>query len=190
VTPATYKQYNDTELISFCLQGDSQAWEALIMRYKRLIYSIPVRFNFSPPDAADVFQSTCLLLIEHLHELRNEQRLVAWLTTTASRQCFRMRAQRMRDTGSEEDEVDEALQPDDNLDDMRLQMEREQTVRESIELLPDRCRELIELLYFDSRAPSYEEIAQILSMPIPSIGPNRARCFEKLRAILRRRGVR
>ena len=79
---AKYKQYTDTELISMCLQGDSRAWEALILRYRRLIYSIPVRFSFGSADASDVFQSVCLKLIEHLHELKDETKLSAWLITT------------------------------------------------------------------------------------------------------------
>lgn len=42
-----YKTLTDQELVSLCLKGDGHAWEALIVRYRRLIYSIPVRFNFS-----------------------------------------------------------------------------------------------------------------------------------------------
>ena len=49
--------------------GRRQAWEALILRYRRLIYSIPVKFSFTTADASDVFQAVCLKLIEHLHEL-------------------------------------------------------------------------------------------------------------------------
>ncbi len=188
--PANYKTHSDTELVSLCLKGDSQAWEALIMRYRRLIYSIPVRFSFSTTDAADVFQSVCLKLIEHLHELKDETKVSAWLITTTTRQCIYVRSQRFRETGGSEEEFEEAPDPTENLEDIRVQIEEQQTVRESVDQLPDRCRQLIELLYFDPRTPSYEDVSQTLAMPVPSIGPTRARCLDKLRAILRRHGIK
>lgn len=55
---ADYADYaatvNDRTLVDACLKGDSQAWETLILRYQRLIYSIPSRSGFSPVDAADI----------------------------------------------------------------------------------------------------------------------------------------
>ena len=50
--------------------------------------------------------------------------------------------------------------------------------------LPDRCRALLELLYYAEDRPSYEEISRRLEMPVPSIGPTRARCLEKLKKLL------
>ena len=55
---------DDRELVQSCLKGDAEAWETLILRYQRLIYSIPIRSGFSPVDAADVFQSVCVKLLE------------------------------------------------------------------------------------------------------------------------------
>ena len=45
---------DDRALVEACLDGDTEAWEALILRYQRLIYSIPIRSGFSPVDAADI----------------------------------------------------------------------------------------------------------------------------------------
>ena len=87
-----YKALGDPELVGLCLKGDSRAWETLILRYRRLIYSIPVKFNFGTADASDVFQAVCLKLIEHLHELKDESKVSAWLITTTTRQCIHVRA--------------------------------------------------------------------------------------------------
>jgi RNA polymerase sigma factor (sigma-70 family) len=187
---AKYKQYTDTELVSMCLQGDPTAWEALILRYRRLIYSIPVRFGFGSADASDVFQSVCLKLIEHLHELKDETKVSAWLITTTTRQCLYVRSQKFRETGGNEDELEEPEDPSENVEIIRVQVEEQQTVRDSVDQLPDRCRQLIELLYFDNRSPSYEDVGRMLAMPVASIGPTRARCLDKLRTLLRRRGIK
>ena len=44
----------DRSLVRACLAGDRQAWESLIRRYERLLYSIPLRCGLSEDDAADV----------------------------------------------------------------------------------------------------------------------------------------
>ncbi len=186
---AKYKSLGDPELISLCLKGDSQAWESLILRYRRLIFSIPVKFSFSPSDCSDVFQSVCLRLIEHLGELKDESKVSGWLITTTTRQCIHVRAQKRRET-STEDEFEEPTDPAENVETVRIQTQAEQNVREAVEQLQERCRKLLELLYFDPKDPSYESIAQTMQMPVASIGPTRARCLDKLRMVLRRRGIR
>ena len=76
---------SDTELVAACREGRAWAWEALVDRYKRLIYSIPLRAGLSADDAADVFQTVFARLVEHLHAIREPQALAAWLITTAKR---------------------------------------------------------------------------------------------------------
>jgi RNA polymerase sigma factor (sigma-70 family) len=187
VSVADYKSLGDPELIALCLSGSAEAWETLILRYRRLIYSIPVRFNFIPADASDVFQAVCLKLIEHLHELKDETKVSAWLITTTTRQCIHVRSQRLRETSDED--FDEPAASDVNVEDIQIQSQEQQNLRDAVAKLPDRCQRLLELLYFETASPSYEEIGKIMNMPVASIGPTRARCLEKLRTVLRRRGI-
>ena len=65
----------DSELIEACLKGRSQAWEALLVRYQRLIYSIPMRYGLPEHDANDIFQNVSLLLWENLGRIRDRARL-------------------------------------------------------------------------------------------------------------------
>lgn len=184
-----YKTHTDPELVAMCLKGDAQAWEALITRYRRLVYSVPVRFGFTSADAADVFQGVCLKLLEHLHEVKDETKISAWLVTTTTRQCLHLRSLKYRESGTEDD-FDEQPDPGDNLEEMRILTEQQQAVREAVEQLATRCRALIEVLYFDTRQLSYEEISAEMRIPVASIGPTRARCLDKLRTILRRHGIK
>ena len=188
MSAAKYKTLGDPELVSLCLKGDSQAWECLISRYRRLIYSIPVRFSFTAADCSDVFQAVCLRLIEHLGELKDGSKVSAWLITTTTRQCTHVRALKHRES-STEDDFEEPQDPGDNIEEIRIQTQKQQGVRDAVELLPERCRQLVDMLYFDQNNPSYEAIAQTMQMPVASIGPTRARCLEKLRILLRRRGI-
>ena len=93
-------QRGDRELIVACLDGDSTAWETLITRYQRLIYSIPMKARLSPDDASDIFQSVCLKLYEKLSTLRDHERVSSWLITTTTREVWRVAARNRRNATS------------------------------------------------------------------------------------------
>jgi RNA polymerase sigma factor (sigma-70 family) len=189
VNTTKYKNYTDPELVALCLKGDPLAWEALIMRYRRLIFSVPVRFGFTSADAADVFQAVCVKLLEHLHEVKDESKVSSWLITTTTRQCLHVRSLKQREASTDE-QFEEPPDPGENLEELRIMTEQQQTVRQAVDQLSDRCKTLIEMLYFDRRSLSYDEIGQLMGMPVSSIGPTRARCLDKLRTILRRYGIK
>jgi len=191
VTTTDLAQWDDRQLIESCLAGEHSAWEVLISRYRRLIYSIPLKSRLSPDDAADIFQSVCLKLYEKLGTLRNLDKISSWLITTANRECWRVAARNRREppraTSADERESDPAADipaPDPLADEMREVLERQQAVRQSIESLPERCRDLLTMLFYQAEEWSYSEIARRMQMPVPSIGPTRARCLEKLKRLL------
>ncbi len=181
---------SDSSLIDACRQGDAAAWEALVLRYQRLIYSIPSRAGLDEQQSAEVFQSVFARLIEHLHKLEQPDRLQAWLVTTTKRETWRLLRQLRQHTaaGSEISTDDEAAQevPDHQpLPHEALQrLEDQHLVRLALEQLDARCRRLLALLYYHETALSYTDIATELGVPSGSIGPTRARCLQKLRAHL------
>lgn len=187
---AEQAQPDDRQLIEGCLAGDNSAWEALISRYSRLIYSIPLKSRLSSDDAADIFQSVCLKLYEKLDTLRDQDRISSWLITTTTRESWRIAARNRRDpqnnsaAGDEDDSI--ANIPADTLipGEERDRLEVQQAVRQSVESLPERCRELLTLLFYQSDQASYVEIARRMEMPVPSVGPTRARCLQKLKKLL------
>jgi RNA polymerase sigma factor (sigma-70 family) len=174
----------DTELIELCLKEDtkrSPAWEVLIYRYQRLIYSIPNHYGFSDSEIADVAQVVCLRLLENLSRLRNRQGLGAWLITTTRRECWRWIRRRSPlteeiDQIALENQSDESAQPEDEL----VRLERSALVQASLSRLDSRCQHLLTLLFYNDPRPSYDEIVVMLGLPEGSIGPTRARCLEKL----------
>jgi len=159
------------------------------MRYRRLVFSIPNKFGFSPSDCNDVFQTVCVKLIEHLQDLKDEAKVSSWLITTTTRHCIHVRSMKHRDV-SDEEGMEETPDTAETSEDARIRCDQEQNVREAVSEMADRCRRLLELLYLDTSDPSYADVSEKLKMPVSSIGPTRARCLDKLRVMLRRRGVR
>lgn len=187
---------SDRTLIRACLAGDRGAWESLMLRYERLLYSIPLRCGLSEDDAADVAQTVCVRLVENLEKLRDEDHLTAWLILTARREAWRVYRARSRqvefsNVGSAEQvgrllDTLVAEEPEPQAESIRL--EEAALIERAVQELGERCRRLIELLYRTDPVPSYDEIAVRMQMPRGAIGPTRARCMQKLRKILEQLG--
>jgi hypothetical protein len=59
---------SDEALILACRRGDAAAWETLIARYQRLVYSIPRRAGLDADLSAEVFQQVFTVLLQtHQH---------------------------------------------------------------------------------------------------------------------------
>ncbi len=182
-----YDQRSDAQLIAACRAGDAAAWDALVARYERLVYTIPLRYGLSRTEADDVFQTVWLRLLEHLPTLRQPERVAAWLVTTARRECWdrRRRAEHKRTDAVPPEALPESRWVDElSPEEIVLRYERQQAIRRAVDRLEERCRRLLRLLYYEPRKPSYAEIAARLQIPVGSIGPTRARCLQKLRKLL------
>lgn len=187
---ASERGKDDRELLESCLAGDERAWSALVAKYKRLIYSIPIKNGFQPADAADVFQSVWVDLLESLGRIRDGEKLKAWLITVTVRKCSRLRAKMRRaaEIVPAEEESQLAGQECD-LSRLSAEMEAEQAVREALEKLSPRCVTLIRHLFFDEPRLSYSRIAEKIGVSSNTIGSMRERCLEKLRQVLEASGA-
>lgn len=173
----------DARLVAACLQGDQQAWETLIDKYKRLIYSIPFKYGATAEDAADVFQSVCIEVFNSLGQLKSADSLRSWLITVAVRQSYRWKKKQANhvELDAMEPEVAEELAA---VPETVLQLQQEQIVREVVDKLPPRCAELVRLLFFEQPPLPYAEVARRLGLATGSIGFVRGRCLDRLRKIL------
>ncbi len=182
------REWSNSRLVQECLEGSEHAWNALVDRYKNLIYSIPVKYGAPPQDAADIFQAVCLDLFNELPRLRDAEALAGWLIRTATHKCYHWK-QAQRSTGGLDDSELETRAADVPVPpDLLAAIEREQMVRDSLHLLPPRCKWMIELLFFEYPPMPYEEVARRLNLARGSIGFIRGRCLKRLKRILEEKG--
>jgi RNA polymerase sigma factor (sigma-70 family) len=180
-SPASAQRGSNAALVASCLAGDQDAWSTLIDRYKRLIYSIPIKQGFAPDDAADIFQAVCVDLIAELPRLREPDALPQWLIRVTSHKCARHR-RRVRATGGP---VPDDLPVSTDLPDAVMEtVQREQALRDALDELPSRCRRMIDMLFFETPARPYAHVAAELGIAVGSIGFIRGRCLSRLRKAL------
>ncbi len=181
--------HTDGQLIAACLDGDARAWNELVQRYQRLVYSIALRQGLPAEDAEDVFQAVFVILLGKLDTCRDHKRLASWLTTITRREAWRVKRERAAELDAAGEKALAAQPAIEQTPEAVLQeMEEQDLIRQAMERLGPRCRRLLRRLFYTPERPSYADIARELQMPEGSIGPTRARCLERLRAILQQMG--
>jgi RNA polymerase sigma factor (sigma-70 family) len=190
MTPARVQEaLPDPALIARCIEGDEAAWETLVRRYANLVYAIAHRAGLAEDEAADVFQTVFVIVWRSLDLLSEPQAFPGWLATIARRESWRVsRGRARRATTVERAASDPSatvlpLRPA-RADEVLESVERAALVQHAVEGLDERCRELLTVLFWETPAPSYDEVAERLGMPLGSLGPTRGRCLEKLRGRL------
>jgi len=168
-------------LVTRASGGDQEAWYELVDRYAPLVYTICTRYRLSNHDIEDVGQNVWLLLVEQLGKLREPAALPGWLATTTARECLRVvtaasKTERLG-TGLDDSVV---FVDDATIDGEILVAERNAALRAAFAELPPRCRQLLSMLISDP-PHSYADIHAELGLPVGSIGPQRARCLDRLR---------
>ncbi|GAB3596670.1 hypothetical protein GCM10027446_23860 [Angustibacter peucedani] len=172
------------ELLAMAADGAQTAWDEVVRRYERLVWSVARSHRLEQSDAADAVQTTWLRLVEHLGQIQDPERLGAWLATTARRESLRLVGRRKRE---QQDGADDelALVPDDGIgvEEALLGSERDALLLRGVRQLEPRCQQLLRVLSA-SPPPRYDAVAEAFGMPIGSIGPTRGRCLRRLKDVL------
>jgi len=170
------------QLVARARDGDQRAWDAIVERYAPLIWSVCMRLGLSRADTDDVGQVVWLRLIEHLDRLREPAALPGWLKITTQRECLRVlgaaRSEQPIDTADDSDLLRD--QPAIPIDEEVLRAERDARLRAAFAELPEHCQRLLSMLMSDPPHP-YATICAALNLRPGSVGPQRARCLERLR---------
>ena len=113
--------------------------------------------------ADDLVQETQIIALRRVHQLRDHQRLNAWLYTILSN-CWKAQLRSMRPNVEYEDS---RAGGDDDAESASSELEVVDRVRRAILKLPEGQRQTITLV--DLAGFSYAEVAEILGIPIGTV---------------------
>ncbi|HSJ46453.1 MAG TPA: sigma-70 family RNA polymerase sigma factor [Euzebyales bacterium] len=170
------------QLLQRAAAGERQAWDQLVDRYTRLVWSVARSFGLDDATANDVSQTVWLRLVEHSERIRDPERLAGWLATTTRREALRvLRGQRRQQPSEAVAGAPDRTSPQP--DELLLDEELLRTVYRGFAGLSHRCQQLLRLLCAEPRL-DYATISEIIGRPVGSIGPTRARCLDRLRRLI------
>ena len=165
-------------LVTAARAGDRAAVASLVEHFDPIVRGIARSYRLQPADVEDVAQATWIDLLEHLDAIRCPAAVGGWLSTVTRRRVMRMLQSGSRELLTE-DPRGSLRSPDDDPPARLLAAERQSVLADAVAALPDRPRRVMTVLLADP-AIDYSEISALLSVPVGSIGPTRARSLTRL----------
>jgi RNA polymerase sigma factor (sigma-70 family) len=177
-------------LVLAARDGSRPAWEELVDRFTPLLWVVARGHRLSADDAADAVQMTWLRCVERLDQVRNPDSVAAWLMAICRRESLTLLRRRAR---AQPDPFAEIADPvGGEVADAVIDREERGILREVILGLPERQRRVLLALLeaYDGAGGGYREIAELLGLPVGSIGPTRQRALQRLRTDPRLQSLR
>lgn len=175
---------SDESLIERALQGDLVAFEQLVERHRGIVFRVAARI-VGPDDAEDVSQDAFLRAFHRLEQYRGAATFRTWLLQITQNTALntltrtRRRPSEMVDTPPEAADRDPVRQPVMELE------RRERQERLEFKLLTLRPEYRSLLVLRDLEGLSYNEISDVLDMPLGSVKGRLHRARDELIGLLR-----
>lgn len=181
----------DSEIIHRALQGDESAYRRLMEKYHDAIANFIYRMIRDREQVEDLTQEAFIKAFSSLASFNEEFAFSTWLYKIATNNCIdyiRKRKMQMYsiDKPIESKDGDFSFElPDDSAeaDQDIITDQRSAMLRDAINALPEKYRRVIQLRHAEER--SYEEIAQMLDLPIGTVKAHIFRAREILYRQLR-----
>jgi len=167
------KKVTDEVLIARFQQGDVQAFDVLVRRYKDQLLNYVYRFVGNRVDAEDIVQETFLRVFKNKHYYKEIAKFSTWVYTIAGNLAkTELRRRKRRKVFSVSNFVNEERDYDipDSGHNPEKEVEgsiKDDIIQKAIEKLPSKFKEVI--LLRDVQGFAYEEISQILNIPLGTV---------------------
>ena len=161
---------NDQELIARYVDGDEQAFETLLKRYKSKIYTSIYLFVKDQSLAEDIFQEVFIKIIDTLRrgKYNHEGKFVQWAMRIAYNMCVdyhRRNKRRSHINPTEDFDIFEVLRlSDDSPETLIMRSETHNRIRSLVDALPPEQREVVILRHYADM--SFKEIAGLTRVSI------------------------
>jgi RNA polymerase sigma-70 factor (ECF subfamily) len=184
------ESWDDGRLIAECLAGDQGAFGVLVSRYQDRLFNTVYRLLENLEDAQDVTQESFVSAYQSLASFKGDAQFFTWLYRIAVNAAISLRRKKRATVSLDSTKgqthsfqpVDESrdTQPGASLE----RMENEEQIRWALGRLSVEHRAVVVLK--DIEELRYEEIAEILKVPIGTVRSRLHRARLELRELLER----
>jgi len=170
---------DDQTLVSQTLAGQGEAFGTLVERYDRAVYHLAYRTLRDAEEARDVAQEAFFKAFRSLKTFRPGAKFSTWIFSITYHACCDRLGRRKRYSSEElPDRADPGAGPEQEA----IAGDEARRLRAAIARLPEKYRSVITLYHLQSR--QYDEIAQVLEIPIGTVKTHLFRAKEQLRRML------
>jgi RNA polymerase sigma-70 factor (ECF subfamily) len=156
------------EFLARLRAGDRGAFEELVRTEQHRVYGLALRMLGNPAEAQDVAQEVFIRAHRGLAEFRGAARLSTWLYTIASRLCLnRLAGSERRLVRHGEETLGQLADAGPGPAETLERGELDEALHRAIAELPEERRVVV--LLRDVEGLGYEEIAEILTLPVGTV---------------------
>ncbi len=170
---------DDQALVAAALAGRPDAFGTLVERYDRAVYHLAYRTLRDQEEARDAAQEAFFKAYRSLRTFKPGNKFSTWIFAITYHACCDRLSRRRRYSN---EEMPERADPAAGPDSQAIAEDEARRLRAAIEALPEKYRTVITLYHLQGR--QYEEIAQVLGIPMGTVKTHLFRAKEQLRRML------
>ncbi len=175
---------SDEEIVELVKKGDKEAFAVLVDRYLEKIKRYGRRFVYEKSNLDDLVQDVFIKVYTNIQSFSVDRRFSPWIYRIAHNEfvnAIRKRAYENLIPVDFDTFFPQLQSPDDPEKDFDFKLSRE-AIESSLGDIEAKYREVIVLYFFEEL--DYKSIAEILSVPIATVGVRLKRAKEKLKVLL------
>lgn len=179
----------DEDLARRVQRGDADAFGALVERYEAKLLRYGTKFLSNPEDVADLVQDAFIRAYQNIRSFDPSLRFSPWMYRIAHNEFVSALRKRSRNpvTFLDFDALVSHPAYDDPAPREREQKEMRALIDAGLERISPKYREVLVLYYLEEL--SYKEIADVLQVPVSTVGIRLKRGKEALQAVYQKQGT-
>jgi RNA polymerase sigma-70 factor (ECF subfamily) len=150
---------DDTKLIERCIEGDRQAFEALLIKYEKPVFNAAYRMLNNREDASDVTQTVFLKVYENFDSFDPSRRFFSWVYRITLNESINWLGKQKRLEPLQHEPADDGKGPEQEVAAAELSAE----VQAALMTIKTDYRTVVVLKHI--LGCSYMEISEVLEIP-------------------------
>jgi RNA polymerase sigma-70 factor (ECF subfamily) len=162
----------------------------LVQNHMRFLYSVAFRYVGNRYDAEDLVQETLYTAYDKFHQLRDSRKFKSWIFTILRNHFLKWRRKK---TPVQADEFENGIDYLSRLESVSLQQDvasvyekkiEADTIQSTLDKLPEKYKAVLILYYMEDS--SYQEIANMLAVPVGTVMSRLSRAKHMMKKALLR----
>jgi len=162
----------------------------LVQNHMRFLYSVAFRYVGNRYDAEDLVQETLYTAYDKFHQLRDSRKFKSWIFTILRNHFLKWRRKK---TPVPADEFENGIDYLSQLETVSLQQDvasvyekkiEADTIQSTLDKLPEKYKAVLILYYMEDS--SYQEIANMLAVPVGTVMSRLSRAKQMMKKALLR----
>ncbi len=185
---------DEAALVQRCQQGDRQAFDQLVLANQQQVFAVALRMLGNRDEAEDVAQDVFVRAFRGIGAFRQQAKLSTWLVSITMNLCRNRRRWWARHRRVMVASLDDSVETSDGElsqqvadlsplpDETAVRREQQRHVLAAVQQLDESSRSVVVLR--DLQGYAYEEIAQVLHLPVGTVKSRLNRARLELRALV------